>query len=458
MQLLTRRRTPTVPLAAVMAIMAIAIGTQALHALLPPSRLPADFAEPALHDGDAPAPVDPAEELASIQTDVSFWAARVERDPRDTTGAVKLAESSIALARATGDVTNYLRAEAAADMALKASPGYAPAVGLRATVLVALHRFPEARDVASGVLGEDPDDAVALGVLADSALELGDLAAARRAIDHLSVLAGGAAADVRRARLAFIQGDGASAIQAARDAVDAAVDEGAVGSGLAFYHTTLGDLLAATGDGADAVTAYRAALNDRIGWPAASAGLGRRAFAAGDLDEAIHDFDRAIASVPQPEWLARRGDLFALRAGDGDARRSADDLATVEAIAGLAGDAANVYDRALVLYLADHGQDPDRAVRMAERELQVRKDVYGYDAYAWALLAAGRTADARVAIDHALSAGTRDPRMLYHAGMIALAAGAPADAKALLADALTLDPGFDPLGATRARAALADLP
>ena len=36
--------------------------------------------------------------------------------------------------------------------------------------------------------------------------------------------------------------------------------------------------------------------------------------------------------------------------------------------------------------------------------------------------------------------------MLYHAGMIALADGRPADAKTYLSDALALDPGFDPLG------------
>ena len=95
---------------------------------------------------------------------------------------------------------------------------------------------------------------------------------------------------------------------------------------------------------------------------------------------------------------------------------------------------------------------------MAESELAVRKDVYGYDAYAWALLAAGRVADAHAAADQALAAGTRDARMLYHAGMIALADGRPADAKTYLSDALALDPGFDPLGATRARDALATIP
>ena len=87
-----------------------------------------------------------------MRDDVAFWAERLERDRRDTTSAVKLTESPIELARATGDVTAYLRAEAAADAALAASPGYHPAAALRATVLVALHRFTDARDAAQALL------------------------------------------------------------------------------------------------------------------------------------------------------------------------------------------------------------------------------------------------------------------------------------------------------------------
>ena len=458
MQTLTRHRAPLKPVLAVVAVIAIAVGTQVVRAILPDGQLPWTLGEPSLLEDAGPVAVDPAAELARMRDDVAFWADRLERNRRDTTSAVKLTESSIELARATGDVTAYLRAEAAADAALAASPGYHPAAALRATVLVALHRFIDARDAAQALLADDPDDAVALGVLGDASIELGDLPAAHRAIDHLAIVAGGAASDIRRSRLAFIEGRADAAVQAARDAVLHAIDEGAEGAGLAFYQTTLGDLLAATGHPDDAVAAYQAAVAVRPGWPAALVGLGRHAFAAGHLDTAIADYDQAIATIPLPESLARRADLHTIRGAAGDAQAAADDLATVEAIAKLAGDAANVYDRTLVLYLADHGLDPARAVRMAESELAVRKDVYGYDAYAWALLTAGRVADAHAAADQALAAGTRDPRMLYHAGMIALADGRPADAKTYLSDALALDPGFDPLGATRARDALARIP
>ena len=123
----------------------------------------------------------------------------------------------------------------------------------------------------------------------------------------------------------------------------------------------------------------------------------------------------------------------------------------------LAGEAANVYDRTLSLYLSNHGLDPARALRLAQDELVVRKDVYGYDAYAWALLANGRATDADAAIATALSFGTRDAKLYYHAGMIAAAVGDTGRAKGDLQKALALDPSFDPLQAERARATLAGL-
>jgi hypothetical protein len=57
----------------------------------------------------------------------------------------------------------------------------------------------------------------------------------------------------------------------------------------------------------------------------------------------------------------------------------------------------------------------------------------------------------------ALAFGTRDAKLLYHAGMIALALGDGTRARELLNDALALDASFDPRAVSLARAALAGL-
>ena len=185
---------------------------------------------------------------------------------------------------------------------------------------------------------------------------------------------------------------------------------------LGFYHVTLGETLIATGDASGARAAFEAALAARPDLPAALVGLAKLDAAAGDASAAIARLDTAIAAIPLPDSLARRADLLAIRGGAGDARRAEADRSTVEAIAQLAGEAGSVYDRGLSLYLSDHALEPARAVALARDELVVRRDVYGYDALAWALFNAGDPVAADAPMASALAVGTRDARLWVHAG------------------------------------------
>jgi tetratricopeptide (TPR) repeat protein len=463
------RRPRIAPLVAGAALVAVALGAQ-LHGvvagpgpdaylddplLAPP---PAETVDRATSGGSNASGYDAAAELERVRSDVDFWAARVKADPRDIVAAVQLAGSDVALARMTGDVASYVAAESAVGIALTAQPDYAPAQAMRATILVSLHRFPEARDLALGVLAVAPDDPTALGALGDSRLELGDLEGARRAYTALVATADGSAAQIRMARLAFVTGDPKAAVAAGRAAVADAVDEGLEGDALAFDHSTLADLLVSTGDTAEARAALAAGLDARPDHPASLVVLARLDAFDGDLDTAIDELDRAIAAIPQPDWLARRSDLLERRAGPGDAAAAAGDRATIDAIARLAGSAGNVYDRVRSLYLSDHGLQPELAVKLAQGELAIRPDIYGYDADAWALVNAGRPVDALVPMRQALAAGTADARLWYHAGIIEAANGLTDAARTHLTEALVLGPALDPVARDRASAALAALP
>jgi tetratricopeptide (TPR) repeat protein len=398
-----------------------------------------------------------ARDVARIKANIEFWSGRVARDRDDFISSNRWGISEIELARATGDLTAFLRADAAFNTTLARDPNNAAAQGYKGSVLVSLHRFLDAATLARTVLDAHPDDPVALATLGDASLELGDLAAARVAYTRANDVARSAATLARLGHLAFISGDATGALHATTAAVALAGSEGAEGERAAFYHYQLADVLVSTGDRTDAGKAYAAALAADPGSFLAHSGLARVAAANGNLDEAIRQLSAAISIVPQPEFLARRGDLYTLRAAAGDPKRAADDYATVEAIAKLAGEAASVYDRTLALYLANHGLEPARDVALADAELAVRRDVYGYDADAWALLAAGRPADADAMMSRAMAFGTRDAKLLYHAGMIASALSQTARARTLLEASLALDPSFDPLQVARARAMLATL-
>lgn len=457
-------------LAVVVAMLGVVIVTQAAShigpsvARVPPATVAADPLQPAVGDLDAGAPtgagagtgssVAGANDLARIKADIAFWSGRVARNRDDFISSNRWGISEIELARTTGDLSAFLRANAAFDTTLARDTHNAAALGYKGSVLVSLHRFVDAAALARTVLATQPGDPVALATLGDASLELGDLVTARDSYARADVVARSAATLVRLGHLAFIEGDTHAALQAAGSAVTLADSEGAEGERAAFYQYQLADVLISTGDRTGAAKAYAAALTADPGSFLAYSGLARVAAANGDLDEAIRQLSAAIAIVPQPEFLARRGDLYTLRGAPGDAKRASDDYATVEAIARLAGEAASVYDRTLALYFANHGLEPDRALALADAELTFRRDVYGYDADAWALLAAGRPADADTMMSRALAFGTRDAKLLYHAGMIQLALGRTDRARTFLSDSLALDPSFDPLQVARARAAL----
>ena len=135
--------------------------------------------------------------------------------------------------------------------------------------------------------------------------------------------------------------------------------------------------------------------------------------ARGDIQAAVDAYRRATEIIPRPELLAYLGDLLCPRGEDMAAEQQ---YAAVDFIAELSDVKAEVGMREIVLFQASHDRDTAHAVRLAKAELEVRKDVYGYDALAWALFNDGQVEAALAPALEALSLGTRDARLLYHAG------------------------------------------
>jgi len=219
----------------------------------------------------------------------------------------------------------------------------------------------------------------------------------------------------------------------------------------AFYHYSAGEYRFNSGDVAGADREYEAALGILPNYYLALAGRGRVAFARGDLDGAIGFYRSAVAIIPKPELVAYLGDLYEVK---GDRAAAEQQYQTVDFIAKLNEVQAQVFNREIALFRATHHRDTAHAVEIARAELKTRKDIYGYDALAWALYSDGQVADALGPARQAASLGTQDPKLLYHLGMIELAAGRTADGQAHLRAALALNPAFDPLGAAAAHKAL----
>ena len=385
---------------------------------------------------------------------IAFFQGRVERDPVDFISYTKLGEAYMRQARETGDISAYQRAEVAFDKARELFPDHLEAQAGLASVRFSLHDFRGALELATAVYEADPGATQALAVIADAHLALGEYNEAAGWYGQLDVEVDGPAIDSRMAQLAFLRGDTDGAIDLMKRAAEDADVRGRSAESLAWYRTQLAELYLGAGDYDHAERWYSEALAGFDGYYPALAGLGAVEAARGHDREAIDYYERAVAIVPSPLHLAALGDLY-MRTGDSQAAQKQYD--TVEFIGHLAEINRTVYNRELAVFYADHHTNTAQAVELAMRELDARRDVYGYDTVAWALYADGRADEALPYVEQALSLGTEDARLLFHAGMIMRAKGDHDRARALLDRALEINPHFSVLHEDEARQALAAL-
>jgi tetratricopeptide (TPR) repeat protein len=128
-----------------------------------------------------------------------------------------------------------------------------------------------------------------------------------------------------------------------------------------------------------------------------------------------------------------------------------DDAAAREVYARVEKTGKQTDPRTLALFWATRNERAAEALALAEAEKKVRGDVATEDAYAWALYRNGRFDEARAAIDRALSHGTQEARLLYHAGAIRIAQGDVKQGRAMVVRAIALQPHFDVTGAAEAK-------
>ncbi len=168
------------------------------------------------------------------------------------------------------------------------------------------------------------------------------------------------------------------------------------------------------------------------------------------FDEAAAVSREFYEAAPHPENLFVVGEAL-VRAGKEEEAKLAFTEFESKALAESEGfDNAN---RELTFYFADHADKPQEALRIAKLEVGRRQDLQTLHAYAWALYVNGKFAEAREQIDKALAVGSRDPALLYHAGIIAMKAGDTVTAQRHLEASLAQTPNSEV--ATSARNALA---
>jgi len=389
--------------------------------------------------------------------------ATVARNPKDAAGYARLGAEYFQHARETGDVSDYQLAEESLTKSLdlvSADFSADTALETMAEVCMGEHRFTDALGYAQKALSLGTGDVSPFAIVGDAYADMGEYDEAAAAYARLTprdmTLAPRAAyaRDSRVSYLKFISGDTAGAIALIKTAVAEGIQAQLPAENLAWLYYELGEYDTQAGDAISADAAYLAALNIHPGDYRALAALGKLRANVGRYADAIMLYQKAIAIVPMPIFVAELGDLYAKSANHPEARKQ---YALVEYI-GLLGRINQVlHNRDLAIFYADHDMKLSESLDLAQRELEVRRDVYTWDALAWALYKNGKLIEAAEASGKALRFGTRDSLLLFHAGMIAEGLGKHEQARSELKQALEINPHFHPIYAAAAQQRLAAL-
>jgi tetratricopeptide (TPR) repeat protein len=372
----------------------------------------------------------------------------VARNPNDAQGYAGLGAAYFQRARETGDVSDYQFAEESLNKSLdlvSADFSTDTALETMAEVCMGEHRFADALGYAQKALSLGTGDVSPFAIVGDAYADMGEYDKAGLAYGRLTprdmTLSPRAAyaRDSRLSYLKFIAGDTYAAIDLMKTAVTEGVEAQLPSENLAWLYYELGEYETQAGDAASADAAYLAALNTHPGDYRALAALARLRANNGRYAEAIVLYQKAIAVVPMPTFVAELGDLYAKSGNHAEAKKQ---YALVEYI-GLLGHINQVlHNRDLALFYADHDMKLAESLDLAQKELEVRRDIYTWDALAWALYKNGRLADAAKASEKAMRFGTKDSLLLFHAVMIADRMGQREQARNELSEALQINPHF----------------
>ncbi|MFE0516651.1 tetratricopeptide repeat protein [Streptomyces sp. NPDC058964] len=388
----------------------------------------------------------------NLDASIAALQAHLRSQPRDYGSWATLGLAYVEQARTKGDPSRYPQAEKALKRSLRLAPDNDQALSGSAALAAARHDFKDALTYADKALKQNPYSERALSSRIDALVELGRYDDAAKAADTADERRPGVPVFTRYAYVRELRGDVGAARRVLRQALSAATSPGDV----AYVSAQLGQLAWNQGDYKTALAYYARSLAADDNYLPALEGRARAQAASGDRADAVKGMELVVSRYPLPGPLVELGELYEARGAGGDKARAADQYALVDAWIALARANGVNADLDTALAAADHG-DKAEALRAARAEWARRRTVHTADALAWALHVSGRDQEALPYARRATATGYRNASFLYHRGTIELATGHRKDARASLTAALHLNPGFSPLGAARARAALKKL-
>ena len=309
-------------------------------------------------------------------------------------------------ARVTFDAGYYKLAEQCATCLDAASPKSAEALLLRAHVLQSLHRFNEAEVLARDLVRtrQRPFD---YGVLGDVLIDEGKIHDGVAAYQKMVDLRPDLQSYTRAAHARWLTGNLAGASELMKLATSSSSPNDPEAGAWAYTRLALYQLQA--NQTREALQSCDAALSLQNDYAPARFVKGRILVSSNRVADALSDLAKAADASQLLDYRWILADIL----------RQQGDLARARSVeAQITKFGATEDPRTFSLYLATRGENINLAVQLAEQELTNRQDIFTHDALAWAMASAGRKREAFEHMKQALSEGTRDARLFFHAGVI----------------------------------------
>jgi tetratricopeptide (TPR) repeat protein len=389
----------------------------------------------------------------------------VKRSPEDYAGFDGLGAAFLQKARETGEIDYYNLAEQVLNKALALVPqdfrAADPSIHM-ALVCMGEHRFADALSFAQRAVATGSGNLAAFAIEGDAYTDMGDYDQAQQAYDTVQALGRLSTPplmltymnDSRLAYLRYLHGESAEAVELMKNSIAAGLQANIPRENLAWLYFELGERYFQSGALAQAGLSYESGIAADTNHYRSLAGLAKVRAAQGKFEESIRLYQRSIAIIPFPLYVAELGDVYRKLGKLDEAQRQYE---LVEYIGHLSELNRVLANRELALFYADQGIKLTEALKLARNELEVRRDIYTWDALAWVLYKNGGFAEAGQAMEKALSLHTNDPQLLFHAGMIYHSLAKDADAVDFLNRALQTNPNFHVLDAEVAAHTLADI-
>lgn len=390
----------------------------------------------------------PKEETDNIRQKYNEAKEALKKNPQDLKQYLNLATVFILEGRITGDGSYYGNAAVAMLNKVIDNPNsnndqLFEAYSLKSAVLLNMHQFKDAKDMAMKGIALNGYNSGIYGALVDADVELGLYDSAVSNCDKMLSLRPDLRSYSRASYLRQIHGDNRGAI----DAMKMAVEAGLPGAEQTEWaRVTTGDLFMNIGSIDTAEILYKMSLVYRPNYPYAEMGMAKVAKARKQYDSAIVHIENAIKIMSDPGFIAALADVYEMKGEQDKALSIRKDVlkGIKEGIEEEKGNAIkHNANRELAQACLSAGDIQD-AYKYAKADIDTRPDnIDANELMAWILFLKKDYIEAKIYAERMLRKNTQNANSIYKAAAIYAAAGDAAKAAMLKKQADLLNPYAD---------------